>query len=113
MGNVIRREEVPVTVIGVLSRDFAFPEPDTRAWLRMPMGSVIGDQGVRRIMMFGALARLQSGISSQQAAAEGTARAQSAPDPGFAAVSMFGSDFPPDIDVTPARDAMTADVKPP
>src|SRR5204863_7419445 len=41
-----------------------------------------------------------------------TARARTAPDPGFAAVAMFGSDAPPDVVVTPAIEAMTAEVRP-
>jgi putative ABC transport system permease protein len=111
IGTVMRLDDLPVTVIGVMPRGFAFPDAETRAWLPMPIGSVI-DQGVQRITIFGALARLKSGVSPQQAAAEATARARTAPDPGFAAVGMFGSNAPPDIEVTAARDAMTADVRP-
>src|SRR5207248_1371590 len=46
------------------------------------------------------------------ASAEATARARSAPDPGFAAVGMFGSNAPPDVVAMPAVDAMTAEVRP-
>jgi hypothetical protein len=52
-------------------------------------------------MIFGGLARLKSGVSIEQAAAEGGARARQAPDPGFAAVAMFGSNAPSSISVTP------------
>ena len=72
----------------------------------------MGATGVRRIQIFGALARLKPGVTPQQAATEATARARTAPDPGFAAVAMFGSDAPSDVSVTPAIDAMTADVRP-
>jgi predicted permease len=112
IGRVVRVDDQPVTVIGVMSRDFAFPDRETRAWLPMPVGGVLGANGVRRIQIFGAMARLKPGVTPQQAAAEATARARTAPDPGFAAVAMFGSDAPPDVSVTPAIDAMTADVRP-
>ena len=64
------------------------------------------------MMVFGALARLKPGVSTQRAAAEGTARARHAPDPGFTAVAMFGSNAPGDITVIPLADAMTAEVRP-
>ncbi|MDQ3420438.1 MAG: ABC transporter permease, partial [Acidobacteriota bacterium] len=112
IGRVVRVDDQPVTVIGVMSRDFAFPDRETRAWLPMPVGGVLGANGVRRIQIFGAMARLKPGVTPQQAAAEATARARTAPDPGFAAVAMFGSDAPSDVSVTPAIDAMTADVRP-
>lgn len=112
IGRVVRVDDQPVTVIGVMPRDFAFPDRETRAWLPMPVGGVLGANGVRRIQIFGAMARLKPGVTPQQAAAEATARARTAPDPGFAAVAMFGSDAPSDVSVTPAIDAMTADVRP-
>jgi len=112
IGGALQVDDVPVTIVGVMPRDFAFPDRETRAWLPMAIGSVLGDRGVRRIMIFGALARLKPGFTFEQAAIEGTARARAAPDPGFAAVSMFGSAAPPDITVTSAIEAMTADVKP-
>jgi putative ABC transport system permease protein len=111
IGETLRTDDLTVTIIGVMPRDFAFPDRDTRAWLPMPIGSVLGEQGVRRVMIFGALARLKPGVTVAQAATEATARARTAPDPGFAAVSLFGSTAPPDIAVTPAIEAMTADVK--
>jgi len=112
IGSVVRIDEQPVTIVGIMPRDFAFPDRETRAWLPMPVGGVLGANGVRRIQIFGAMARLKPGVTVQQAAAEATARARTAPDPGFAAVAMFGSDAPSDVTVTSAIDAMTADVRP-
>jgi putative ABC transport system permease protein len=63
-------------------------------------------------MILGGLVRLKPGVSPQQAAAEGTARARRAPDPGFAAVAMFGSNAPSSISVTSLAQAITADVRP-
>jgi putative ABC transport system permease protein len=112
VGATVEVDGVPVTIVGVMPREFAFPDREARAWLPMPVGSVLGDNGVRRIMVFGALAKLKPGFTFAQAAAEATGRARAAPDPGFAAVSMFGSAAPPEILVTLAVQAMTADVRP-
>jgi putative ABC transport system permease protein len=112
IGATMRVDDASVMIVGVMPRDFVFPDPETRAWLPMPIGSVAGANGVLRMQIFGAMARLKRGVSTVQAAAEGTSRARTAPDPGFTAVSMFGSNAPPDIDVTPAAAAMTAEVRP-
>jgi predicted permease len=112
IGKVVRIDDQPVTVIGVMPRDFAFPDRETRAWLPMPVGGVLGANSVRRIQIFGAMARLKPGVTPLQAAMEATVRARTAPDPGFAAVAMFGSHAPSDVTVTPAIEAMTADVRP-
>jgi putative ABC transport system permease protein len=112
IGRVMRVDEQPVTIVGIMPREFAFPDQETRAWLPMPVGGVLSASGVRRIQIFGAMARLKPGVTPQQAAAEATARARTAPDPGFAAVAMFGNDAPSDVTVTPAIDAMTAEVRP-
>lgn len=112
IGKTIRLDERPVTIVGVMPRGFVFPDRDTRAWLPLPIGGVVGDNNVRRLMIFGSMARLMPGVRPERAAAEGTARARTAPDPGFAAVSMFGSDAPSEISVTPAADAITADIRP-
>jgi len=112
IGSVVRLDDLPVTVVGVMPRGFAFPDHDTRAWLPMPIGGVLGDNNVRRMMIFSAMARLKPGVTPEQASAEATARARSGPDPGLAAVGLFGSSSPPDITLTPAVEAMTADVRP-
>jgi putative ABC transport system permease protein len=111
IGAALRIDDLPVTVIGVMPRDFRFPTPESRAWLPMPIGAV-KDGKVLRLQIFGALARLAPGATPEQASSEATSRARSAPDPGMAAVAMFGSTAPSDISVTPAIAAMTADVRP-
>jgi predicted permease len=111
IGAALRIDEMPVTIVGVMPRDFAFPIPGARAWLPMPIGAV-KDGKVLRLQIFGALARLAPQATPAQAASEATARARSAPDPGMTAVAMFGSAAPSEISVTPAVAAMTADVRP-
>lgn len=112
IGAVIRVDDAPVVIVGVMPRGFVFPDRETAAWLPMPVGRVAGANGVRRIQIFAAMARLKADVTPQQGAAEATSRARTAPDPGFAAVAMFGNNAPPDIALTPAVEAMTADVRP-
>ncbi|MBI3401927.1 MAG: ABC transporter permease [Acidobacteria bacterium] len=112
IGRVLQIDGRPFTVIGVMPRDFAFPDRETQLWVPNPIGSVLGEQGGRRMQIFSALARLKPGVTPAQASAEGTARARSAPDPGMTAMALFGSTAPPDITATPAVEAMTAEVRP-
>ena len=114
LGSVIRLDDVPHTIVGVMLPSFTFPDHETRAWTPMGVPPVVSGQWerARSIMIVGGLVRLKPGVSPLQAAAEGTARARQAPDPGFAAVGMFGSDAPSSISVTPLAQAMTADVRP-
>jgi putative ABC transport system permease protein len=112
VGRALQIDGRTVTVIGVMPRDFAFPDRETQLWIPMAVASVIGEQGARRMSIFAALARLNPGVTPAQAAAEGTARARTAPDPGMTAMALFGSTAPPDITATPAVEAMTAEVRP-
>jgi putative ABC transport system permease protein len=112
IGGVVQVGGKPLTVVGVMPPDFMFPDRETRAWTPWAVPSVIGNQGDRRVAIFSALARLRPGATPAQAAAEGTARARSAPDPGLAAVAMFGGNGLAEIGVTSAVDMMTAEVRP-
>src|SRR5262249_51189053 len=69
IGATIRIDELPVTIVGVMPAGFTFPDPETQAWLPMPIGAVVGGTGVKRIMLFAAMARLKPGVTPQQAAA--------------------------------------------
>jgi predicted permease len=102
----------PHTVVGVMPQAFAFPDRATQAWTPWVPPAVLGEGGVRRMTIFSAIARLREGVTPLQASAEATSRARSAPDPGLAAVAMFGDKGPPDIAVIPAVDMMTAEVRP-
>jgi hypothetical protein len=112
VGNIVRIGGKPLTVIGVMPKAFAFPDRETRAWTPWAVAGVMGDQGARRVAIFSALARLRPGATAAQASAEGTSRARSAPDPGLAAVAMFGGNGPAEITATPAIEMMTAEVRP-
>src|SRR5206468_4425980 len=73
---------------------------------------VAGQAGVLTGVIFSALARLRPGITPAQASAEATARARSAPDASMVGMALFAAKGPIDVAVTPALDALTADVKP-
>jgi predicted permease len=115
IGGVVRLDDKSLTVVGVMPRDFMFPDAETRAWTPWAVPSVNGRQNGQtfsRMVIFRAIARLRPRATPDQASAEGTSRARSAPDPGLAAVAMFGGNGPPDIRAVPAIEMMTAEVRP-
>ena len=112
LGQIVRLDGQPFTVIGVMPEGFAFPNPETEAWTRLTVVSVNAPNGTLRLMMFSAIARLRPGVTPEQAGAEGTARARSAPDLNETAVALFGNNGPAGVTALPARDVMTAEVRP-
>ena len=112
VGQIVRLDGQPYTVIGVMPEGFAFPDRETQAWTRLTVVPVNRPGGVISLMMFSAIARLRPGVTPEQAGAEGTARARSAPDLKQTAIALFGSNGPAGITAMPARDVMTAEVRP-
>ena len=112
IGRVVQLDGKPVTVVGVMPKDFVFPDRETRAWTPWVPPFVVGEDGLLRMTIFSAIARLRPGATPEQATTEGTARARNAPDPGLTAVALFGDNGPPEIRATPAIDLMTAEVRP-
>ncbi len=112
LGKSIDLDGTRVSIVGVMPREFAFPDAETRAWTPRGMPSVLFEGGGQRLQIFSALARMKPGVTPTQVGIEGTARARSAPDPGLAAVGMFGSSAPPEISAQPAVEALIADVRP-
>jgi len=112
VGRVVQLNGRPVTVVGVMPREFAFPDRETRAWMPWSPSPVRLPDGGQAMQIFSALARLRQGASAEQASAEGTSRARGAPDPGMTAVALFGGNGPAEIRAVPAVAQMTADVRP-
>lgn len=104
IGQVVRVDGVPHAVIGVMPGGFAFPDHTIQAWVPMPVMPVLGENGVRRVMVFGALARLRTGAAPNQAAGEATAAAQHAPDLAQAALALFGNNGEVTVQAGAARD---------
>ncbi len=112
LGHVVRLDDQPYTIVGVMPREFAFPDRQTRAWTAWAVPPVTGRGGVLVGVIFRAMARLDRGASPAQAAAEATARARGAPDLGVAARALFGATEPIEVSATPELEALTADVRP-
>ncbi|PYV18323.1 MAG: hypothetical protein DMG07_04100, partial [Acidobacteria bacterium] len=112
IGRAIRLDGRAHTVVGVMPRDFAFPDRESSGWVPWSIPPVVDEQGVRRGTILLALARLRPGVTAAQAAAEGIARARAAPDAGPMALALFGARGPIDVSVSGALDALTAEVRP-
>lgn len=107
IGRTVRIDDKPHRIVAVMPAAFQFPDADTRAWMPMSVRFVKGG-----LSMFSAIARLKPGVTPAQAAAEGTARARSAPDPGVVTMAVFGTRAPAEITVVPFLEAQTARVRP-
>jgi putative ABC transport system permease protein len=113
LGRPIRLDDAQYTVVGVMPPGFVFPDRETQAWTPLHVPEVYSADGDRiALQIFGAIARMRRSVSAMQVAAEGTARARSARDPGSTAIALFGSADPSEIVVMPALDAVVADVRP-
>lgn len=113
IGREIQLDGTSYNVVGVIPREFAFPDRDTRVWLSFrPLSLMSADGQQMRIIVVGAIGRLRRDATAAQAEAEATARARSAPDIRQAALSLFGSRGDVHVAVAPALDVMTAEVRP-
>ena len=113
IGRSISLDDRAYTVVGVMPRDFMFPDRETEAWIPAHVPIPISKDGSRiSVMIFGAMARLRPGATPAQVNAEATARAQSAPDIANAALALFGSAGPITMTAAPALDVAIAEVRP-
>ena len=112
VGRTFRLDDRLLTIAGIMPDGFAFPDRDTEAWLPLGVARVEAGDKTIRAMIFNAVARLRPGVSPQQAASEATSRGRAAPTLAAAAVALFGSSGEIAVTAVPARDALTADVRP-
>jgi putative ABC transport system permease protein len=112
LGHAIILDATPYTIVGVLPRDFRFPSAEVQVWIPWYIQPIDGPGGVKSGTILRALARLAPGVTAAQAAAEGTARAIAAPDPGPIAMALFGGKEPIQVGVRDAKEAAAADVRP-
>ena len=113
LGRSVRLDDRAYTVVGVMPSAFAFPDRETQAWTPAVIAPVYSEGGDRiSLQIFGAIARMRPGVTAAQVAAEGTARARAARDPGSAALALFGSGEPPTITAMPALEVAIGDVRP-
>jgi putative ABC transport system permease protein len=112
VGHRLQLNDRAHTIVGVMPRDFAFPDLEPRAWTAWSVPPVVASNGALVGVLFRAIARLRPGTTPEQAATEATSRARSAPDMGLAARALFGAAGPIDVSVVPEQQAITAEVKP-
>jgi putative ABC transport system permease protein len=112
VGQLVQLDDKPYTIVGVMPREFAFPNREVRAWTAWSVPPVMAPNNTQVGVIFRAIGRLRDGATAAQAAAEATSRARGAPDMGFAASALFGAVGPIDVSVTPELQAITADVRP-
>jgi putative ABC transport system permease protein len=113
VGRPIRLNGEPYTVVGVLEKGCVFPNRRTALWLPLAVAPVVapGVEG-HQLSFFHAIARLKPGVTAAQAAAEATARARTAPDPGLVLVAAFGNRGPAAVLADPALESMTREARP-
>jgi putative ABC transport system permease protein len=103
-----------VTIVGVARPGFAFPTGDVLLWtpraVLLPLADAVAGGRGRVSVVYG-LARLRPGVTTAQAAAEGTAAARTAIQP-MAANLLFGIGGPPVVHVRGVVDEMTSRVRP-
>lgn len=101
----------PHTIVGVLPRDFYFPDRKGRVFTpqRISIGSA--DPAHQSISFFGAIAKLRPGVTPQQAAEEGTllARGQKRPP---VVDAVFGKGGPVTVRADRWLDDITARIRP-
>ena len=112
IGTTIVIDGVGREIIGVMPRDFRFPSGETELWIPWALPPVETAGGVRTGVIMRAFARMRGGVTAAQVAAEGTARANAAPDAGPMAMALFGARGPIQITATDAKETATADVRP-
>ena len=113
IGRTIQLDDRTYDIVGVMPREFAFPDRDTRVWVSFrPLPLMSSDGRQMRLIVVGAIARLGAGVTAAQASAEGTARARSAPDIRQAALSVFGSRGEVSVAVAPVLEVLTGEVRP-
>jgi putative ABC transport system permease protein len=108
LGTLIHVDGQPYTVVGVLPDRLSYPDRQSRAivpYLVRPT--------TNGLSVFSAVAALRPGATSDQAAAEGTARGRFAADTGLTTMAIFGSNGPMAIAAQPLHEAITADVRRP
>lgn len=109
IGSALQVDGESRTIIGVLPESASFPDRQTRAWLPFHVPPPNGNA----LMMFEAIATLRSGMSIDQASAEGTARGRFAAPTGMTTNAIFGGDGPVGVSARTLTESLTGDVRRP
>jgi putative ABC transport system permease protein len=111
IGQMLVVDGRPRVIIGVAQPGFAFPNPENLFWMPYVMPKPGGDPKQPNMRVVVALGRLRTGVTPEQAEAEGTAAARSVTRP-FAAELIFGKGQPVAVRVRPYIEEMTAQLRP-
>src|SRR5262245_1200057 len=109
VGKTARFDGETRTIVGVVADAAGYPDRQTRPWIPYVVPLPAGNY----LAMFEAVARLKSGVTIDQAAAEAAARGRVAANTGMTTMAIFGGDGPIEIAVRPLRDVITGDVRRP
>ena len=109
LGRAAHFDGQPYTIVGVLPDRLAYPDERSRAFVPFHVPPISGNS----LSMFNAIAKLRSGVSASQAAAEATGRGRFVADTGMTTMAIFGSTGAVAISATPLKDALTSDVRQP
>lgn len=109
VGRSISLDGRPYTIVGVVPDRQSFPDHRSRAWIPYEVRPTAGSS----LSLFHAIAKLASGVTPMQAAAEGTARGRFVADTGLTTTAIFGGSGPVEVSATPLREALTGDVRRP
>jgi predicted permease len=113
IGATIDLDGTPYRVVGVVDEARTFPAGDTSAWIPLNVPPVVSADGRgRSVSLTSGVARVKAGLTAAQAAAEGSARAQAAPDLGMVGTAVFGTRNKATVTAIPYLDSLTAGVRP-
>jgi putative ABC transport system permease protein len=109
LGGILQFDGEPYTIVGVAADAVGFPDRQARAWVPFRVPIAAGNM----LAMFEAIAKLRSGATAAQAAAEGSARGRFAADTGMTTMAIFGGDGAVEVSARPLVESVTGDVRRP
>lgn len=108
VGETVRLDGDPYTIIGVAPSDFTFPDRNHRFWVPY----FVPPPDPNSVALFAAIARMKPDVTVEQAAAEATSLAQSGTQLGLVGTAVFGTQSPPVIETTALIDFLAGEVRP-
>jgi putative ABC transport system permease protein len=113
VGQNLDLDGATVRVIGVVGREFGFPTNEVAAWMPLNVPPVVNPDGQgRSLSILSGVARLKPGVTPEEVAAEGTARARNAPEFGLVGMAVFGTKNKPTVSAVRYLDSLTSTVRP-
>jgi predicted permease len=108
-GRIVSLDGQPFTVAGVIPDAMLYPDQRSQAITPLRVRPAAGND----LSMFNAVAKLRPGVTSSQAAAEGTSAGRFVADTGMTTVAIFGERGPVEISAASLGETLTSDVRRP